>query len=564
MEYRIELDKDFLLVVNDPSRANRAIGPEGYQRVEYPEILHHHSLFVRPQSELPHALSLSLKMSSCGIQRDFLGLTPLFYREISGDSCWACSSKPDLLKNLHPFLTELDEEIVGGYALNTQSFSFADGFFWKGIRRVPAGAHLTLSASTAPRVQHVSSPLPTTPPRSPAHETFTQLLERAVSATPPDAILMLSSGTDSTLMAMLHPAQRVRTASLVFPDHPACDEAAEIHRICDVLGMRSFDFDTRPHMPLQPESLALYARSLEYGPPMHPGESYELAFLAAASRHYGTPHFVSGMGADQLMHVPFYWVLRQLLMLEPQGEQVRQWHRWMGTPTIVRHQLRVLGPRDPVIPSDAHFERQIRAQLPDWAHPDYPLAGLVRGLRRLNDASLRSHESFAHHMMATQAWESMAQTLARRATLTSTSTHRPFLDEALWRFRLSLPSSLMHGFRPQGSRLLDKLLLRQAHASLGRLPEEIAWREKMAVFEDFIHDALLKARGIITDLLTDMRLHDMGVVDERRAQQFFQSVCGLSSAALRSKPHAPRLTSLWSILATEMWVRNLESGGKRC
>jgi hypothetical protein len=355
--------------------------------------------------------------------------------------------------------------------------------------------------------------------------------------------LHLSAGLDSATLLALGATD---TASMSFPEEPISDEGPAITAL---LAPRAA---THLMVPMSPWREAwddgLFAQALDLGPRAHPGEQYERQFCRAVATLCGQQLHLSGHGADQLL-----WTTRELALdarwREGRvAELIALWAAPALRPALLRSGRRAAAQ----VLLSAEAQRLLRALLVSWRarraqpSPWWSGAGWVIG---------RSSPLEAAPGLDGWGWEQLQRGLVRRHMQSGVQMGSPFLDLALWDEAAGWgASSRMGPAQGRGARLWDKLLLREALARRGALPEAVIWRPKLTTFDAVIARVLAAPLRAMAQEVErgGSRLAAMGVVD--------QAALG---AALGRYLEAPRGAAVWRTFAAERWVCALERAPRR-
>jgi asparagine synthase (glutamine-hydrolysing) len=124
----------------------------------------------------------------------------------------------------------------------------------------------------------------------------------------------------------------------------------------------------------------------------------------------------------------------------------------------------------------------------------------------------------------------------------------PFLHRPLVEFMMAIPRAVKG--QKDG---LSKPLLRQAMSTI--LPEEVRCRPDKSVFELYVHKGLYQEREKIAQITSNMKLADLGYVDQKLLQQHLDKV-------FRGVKDTTRLWPLFYTLSLELWLGMELAGGR--
>lgn len=525
------------------------------------------TLFYDPRAMLPRAMSARVEgRGRLTLTRDMLGVSPLYYRAVPGG--WACATRVALLRRLSPRIDAVLKSHLSINLLNLDGLVDSWESVWDGIYRVPPGATLTFAPGlVAPlRGERVDPAIKDWDERAYSATRFLGELRGALDrAGEPDAPLAISSGVDSTLLGMLsrHGARKdAPFASISYPGFPRADETRDVKQIARALEKPLLLWDATSSRPASLEGLAGLEAFVDDMPHMHPGAHYEVAFDRWLHEQTGATHKISGAIGDQLMDVPDYWVIRQLLRARPSIQRERELRFWFerAPAAVLRH---VVGSSP--IGQSIRARRSTRGvrlleHFPAWRGvipEDVVLPDVLSdGMSARARASVRPHASALSHTLRSWRWELNMRELRIHHTKSPLQGIFPFLDEQLWEWMLAAPPWLLLGGSDMGpGRLRDKRLLRRAHALEGALPANIAWRGKAAFLESFVH-ASMSQEGfpLLEQWSADMALEDAGVLERGATSRLLSRIArgGVSLDVIWSP-----VAGLWSIFALERWVRKL-------
>ena len=113
----------------------------------------------------------------------------------------------------------------------------------------------------------------------------------------------------------------------------------------------------------------------------------------------------------------------------------------------------------------------------------------------------------------------------------------PFFDRRLAEFSFAIPHDLW--IRHQ----YPKWLLRKAME--GRLPNSVVWNQHKVVFDQFFGKVIARQANTIRVILSDTRLQDLGVLDNRALLDSFETVVASGGKTLNVDLLYALLTQIW-------------------
>ena len=401
--------------------------------------------------------------------RDCVGIRPLFYARDSRRVMVASEIRQLFVER--GVSHELDPDVVSDY-LRAAHRADAGSSFYRAIRQVRPGHFLRVTADGVDEQRYWTwrEPDPIRYATSGQYaEHLTEVFRAAVAArmrTSAPVGLLLSGGLDSSAIAGFagdvlrrrgSDSRSLRTYSMVFDDHPDCDEREYIEPLTDALGVDR-------HW-LYPERKKLFSRSPRVDEPdastlAEPHWDDALADLSAA----GGRVMFGGDAGETVFLGQSNWHFIDLLrrgnargFLRELRGYVATWGEW---------------PRLP-------WRGLVAAQLPDWAHRRLSSA-MGRPRPRRRDRTFRSYaHQFAFDSIVSDAGTGAGWWVpaAHKANRYGVVYCYPFLDRRLLQFLFAVP---VEQFFERG---VDRAVLRRALAGL--VPECVRMRTDPTAFDSW-------------------------------------------------------------------------------
>lgn len=335
-------------------------------------------------------------------------------------------------------------------------------------------------------------------------------VERAIRGSEAKRVgLAVSSGLDSTLLAMRHQVARDRLdagarrflGTMSFPHTLQSDETdrtlawiasatQEPLECCDMSDVGALG----PRRTMAEEGDAL-------GPPLHPGARYEAVFLRRFVEAKRLDEVWTGVGSDQLFDVH---QREALLATLRHGEWASiatspAWSPWLGVGGVPGFAARWLGRvvwRE-LAPEDVRG-RRLRRQLEEmtswFGDPEQlELDALAMSVLEAESCPHGEEAGRVFGFMESWEWEGLMRTLWRLERSIGVTLQVPYLAENLWRWRVREVSAA-RCVSEAGGRLFNKYVLRCAHALFHGedFPPGFAWRGKAAVFDAHIQRGFMQ------------------------------------------------------------------------
>ena len=487
-------------------------------------------------------LLLDLREREVHLARDPTGERMLCWH--AGPDRLLAASEPASLLADPAVPRDLDEETLAAFFAVREPAP--DATFFRGVKQVPPGCRLTVSAyRRGERLHRFWNPDLTLLRGSEADsvEAFRELLSTAVRAqlrAVGPATVLMSGGLDSTSVAahMAHAARqtKIRAVSWRFHELTEADESAFAQAMMTAAGLEPVWVDGDGCWPLRDLHESPADPSLPFENPYR--ELHAAAFSAAAEG--GARALLTGHFSDEMYHGVDAWWLRDCLAgggWAAAGRGLRDELRWGSRPDVWTPGLRralgalLLGPA---------WERLRALRTPSWLTPAArralryrPAPRYLRGAR---------HPEQSQTLLAPFAMMGIAVEM-RRARHHGVELRFPFRDRRLIEFALRLPAD--HLARPGWRKRLVWL------AGEGWLPEKVHRRRQMSDLGP------LFARGIGEREHETARRLLFGEgprlwrrwVDPAMLERFLD-------AARTGGAGLPTLV-FWRCLAAELWARSL-------
>ena len=492
------------------------------------------------------------------VRRDALGLSPVWYRWSEG--ALHVSNDAELLRGLEPRLHRSRRARLVTHLAGRDAHDLSAGDFLEGMDRVKPGHELVLGPGGRVKQRPWWRARCGQPGR---WYTPARLLERVrhvVAALEPEgAVLALSSGVDSTLLAALSArAHRADAgpalATMRFERSRTCDESERVEAVCAQLGRAAQFYSVEDVLPLGARSPALHGLAPAMGPVGHPGEVYEQVFFLRACQSAGASRVWTGVGADQLMEMPRTLWVRAILR---RGDGLARGDE-VGPRELSAEAARLLARRaSPRRWSLARAARQLEGAAPPWVRRAGVGAELWReALARYRADGAGACVGRARRLIVLESWrwEMLVRSLWRARLATGLAFVHPFLDARLWEAFVCCPPERCLGSGPEGG-LKDKWLLRRAHALEGSLGGRWAWSPKAATFDEHIERGLLGSVGRGLPRGAIAHLEGCGLV--KRVQ--FCDALGSTRQAYERRRSGEVVggVSFWGTIASALWLHEM-------
>jgi asparagine synthase (glutamine-hydrolysing) len=425
----------------------------------------------------------------------------------------------------------------------------------EGIRRLEPGTMLVLGDG-ATSVQRFWAPVYTAPgavsredARAALSAGMQAAVDRALRRAGPAGIL-LSGGFDSGSVAALAvrataTAQRPRTYSGLFPDHPELDESDRIAAVRETLGLAGVEAEIHGGSPL---AAALEFQADWQTPSVSPNW-FAWSPLVRRARDDGVVTLLDGEGGDELFGCAPYLIADRLRRgrVRSAANLARAVPGMGPSPSrrLVRRALVQFGARAGLPPAMHALLRRTRGR--DHRTPAW-LAGDIAAAHRADDDPWAWKRTPGPRWWAARSTDltagpeslGAADQLRREAASADLRFGHPYRDRALVELVLTLPPELAFDAR------LDRPLAREAMR--GELPDVVRDSDRKPVFNRFLADALEGDLAFVR--------HLVGAADA--AIRPFVDPAGLRAAVLdvppaRRGPGWP--LDVWRVATLECWLR---------
>lgn len=491
--------------------------------------------------------------------RDVAGVRPLFYRTARG--CLHFAQSADALVGDAQGHRDLRDEAVADFLYGR--VLDAEGTWYTGVRRLPAGHSLVFEDGTVRTRRHSRiAPAPLTPGSDPAAQ-LRDLLDAAVARRiegSEQVGVLLSGGLDSSSIACLLRDQRRRLGAPPLPVFAMMfrePERANERRHCDaVLATGGFDphvLDLDGYAPLEDFETLLGATG---GPTLSPNLACMRHVVSAAAVR-GVEVLLDGHGGDEVVSHG-YGLLDELaargawlaLLREARGAADNYGRsRWVLARRVAARQRRIdarivaklLAPFDreaasPMAPAPAHLLARDLVERSD-------LGARLRGFARPEAAASEhaQHRAVLDDPLQAYAFEVHAAFYRSMGV----SARYPFWDRRVVEFCLGLPA------REKLSRGWSRLVLRRAMA--GIVPDSVLRRrDKMDFTVPLARGLVRHHHERITALFASPASPLAPYVDLDRAQRTWTAIAADPDAA-----PGKSVQMIWRAAALGIW---LESG----
>ncbi len=381
----------------------------------------------------------------------------------------------------------------------------------------------------------------------------------------------LSGGVDSSSVVGLVcslgerglvPDLELETFSLVFPEHPVCDERRYIDTVVARWGPRSNALP--PELP----SLEQYAGAARHWL-AHPGfpNGTMARSLRQRARDAGVRPLLTGVGGDEAFGGSAYRYadlvasldLPELLVELRCDRRYVDFYQWRACPPIqygvrplipdpIRRAFRFLRPARHVVP-------WIGRGLHERARLDERLAPPVHGPRSVDERVLPDEPFTGYaqrdlYSLYTNGWLVEALEIEERmAASFGLELRHPFLDRRVVELALALPDE------QKLARATSKRVLRRAMSRV--LPRAIQQRKNKAYFGAFAVTALSEE---FRELLAGARTAAIGWIEPRTVALMLDQVVEGSRRGGEG-PWLEHVWPLWSIIGIELWYRAAVEAG---
>lgn len=437
--------------------------------------------------------------------RDPAGVKPLYYH--LGPRLFAAASGAGALLAVPDVPHRLDELKIAGYLVPGLEDRVAT--FYEGIRRLPAGHHLTVTANGGvPRAYWQLDPTRELGPTSDAEyaEQFQALFTDAVRSRLRSAFpvgVALSGGLDSSSVVCV--ARSIQTDAGVgplatytarFPTVPRCDEEPYVAAVEAQGGLASRHLRADTLDPLGDLEETSGQEEDTFPTP----DYYMHHALYRAARADGVRVFLEGTGGDTVVShgLGYLHDLARRGRWLALGREVRDLSKAFGGPAW--RTLRWVASSTAPAPARRGWRRlkrtgalgpaPIRAEFARRISLDERLRAAEPGPNPIADGARREH----WRLLTSPRLAAILETLAASAEATGVDMRDPFLDRRLMEFCLALPASqkIQHGqTRVVARRALRTLLPPEVRDRPGKAPLDLMLGSALAVYGRARLDRLL-------------------------------------------------------------------------
>ncbi|HVR98369.1 MAG TPA: asparagine synthetase B family protein [Thermoanaerobaculia bacterium] len=466
--------------------------------------------------------------------RDRLGIHEIYYRATEAAILLCGDIEPLLASHPRVVNTRAVLEHVHGRA------PAAHETFYQGISAVEPGGLLIATRRTIETTiywRRELRPLLRLPDDASYARSFCDLFLPIAAEYAPagEAGVTLSGGLDSTTVAAAireaAPATHLTAFSWTALELPEADESQASAAVCRHLGCRAVTLAADQHWPLRtdpgirPEPVSplfnFYA------------DLWDATFRTV--REHGVRVLFSGLGGDNLFGGDVFsypdllltgrwWKLASEIRMQRRYSElsVPQLVRWMTLAPIA----------NTYIPARERSRAQSISWLGDRLRQEAPVESQELP-RRLLPGRRQRLRSLQDPRLAT-----IASLSTRQAARYGIELRYPLLDHRLFEFAAALPTAQTFA---AGQR---KIILR--NAMRGRLPDAVVER-RGKIYPEAIFRRGLREReqAKVWALMTDMRVAEMGFVDERRLRAAYDDYLA----------GRDRSASFWRALTLEVWLR---------
>jgi len=474
------------------------------------------------------------------LARDRCGMKPLFHAVTPHGFLFASEPGALLATGLLPVEPDwagLDTGLAAGFIPAPRSA-------FRGIEKLKGGDFLVVDEGQVRKGTYWRLRYRDEPRRSEREyaEEFESRLEDAVKshlAADVPVGIFISGGWDSSLVAWkaarAYPG-RLKTFSIVFPEHPRMDERPYSRRMAEFIGSEHHEVEF--HASAIPQLLPKVARHL--GEPCLTAPAllfYQLSSLASTS----VKTVVGGEGSDELfagyswlrsltdVHYRLRRIVPRFLSRYP-AQRVRSgpWRRlW-----------RVLAAKDD-LSADAEWHRCFTSREKDqWFSPDHRSERPDLLPLRLDPETLGTCRGRLQRRLALEFTrrlpEGILLTGDRMSMAHSLEVRMPFLDYGMVEFAAGLPSDMKR--RGRQEKYVESLLAAQ-------LPPEIARRKKLGLAMPTLECLVGPLRGFVREFLLDSNGVG-GLLNRQKLESWL------------SRPPSRRgqeLRAAWSLMMLQAW-----------
>lgn len=457
--------------------------------------------------------------------RDAMNMRTLSYQQ-AGDTLFIATEGAQLLQ-LSPIPARINKQALASWISGWPDPNIS---MFDGIKLLPAGHSLLANANgvkierywsldTEFKIRHSSI----SAYESQLRDILTHAVRDRMRSTLPIIATQMSGGMDSTTVTALanqlaeKTHKQVAVISHTYKATASCDESTRIDEMRRHLGINNIHYmAAEQHAAL--DFRELYPPSLENpGTVCSPRYIDEMKLL----NQVGANVLLTGSGGDEMTWGHSLTYSRRL---------------WRGDIRAVQEAVR--GCREmqlpllntllhlfvtPVIPQRIKQGiRQLRGKSATSSIPPW-IPGAAQQLLEQNekDNSDATHFSNPALQARYKAWMNSStinsvRSYHQAASAFGIEVRHPFFDRRLVEFSFAIPDDLW--IREN----YPKWLLRRSMAGL--LPNPVCWNKNKVIFDDFFGRIIRDQQETIRHILSDRRLHEMGLVDNRKLLSAFDAV----------------------------------------
>jgi asparagine synthase (glutamine-hydrolysing) len=481
--------------------------------------------------------------------RDPMNMRTLYYSQMDTDLCFA-SDVTALIK--HPsYKTTINKATLAGWI---GGWPDPDASLFEGIECLPAG-HFVSASAAACKIKPFWDLNPSFELRytdtGQYEEHLHELLRLCVSdrLSGGDSVIasQMSGGMDSTsVTALAHKNLQQQNRSLMvishsYADTEKCDETASINETVAHLGLSNTHWlAAEQHLNLDFPSL--YPPVLESpGTVLSPRYEDEMKLLQAN----GAKVLLTGSGGDEMCwgHSLTYAQRLKRCDLAVIPEVIRGCKALelpIGS-TLLNLFAKPLIPSAAKGPLKKLLGKHEQSALPLWVQTTASEQYLLHAANR-EDENTRTR-------FQNPALQARYEALRSTSTLNSVRSYQrlgarygidvrhPFFDRRLAEFSFAIPDDLwIRENRP-------KWLLRRAMDQ--HLPASVCWNQKKIIFDSFFGNILRNQADTIRKILSDTRLQEMGLLNNKRLLAAFEQSIGGPQASLNVDLLYALLSQIW-------------------
>jgi len=479
--------------------------------------------------------------------RDPMNMRTLYYARVGEDLCIA--SDAQVLLN-HPLLTcKINKASLAGWV---SGWPDPDASLFEGIECLPAGHSISASANqfSVQRFWNIDTSYKLRYSQLAEYEEHLhELLGRCVSdRLRSDSSVVgsqMSGGMDSTsVTAFANKTLHQQNRSLMVISHSYaatknCDETEHIIETASHLGLNNTHMlAAEKHLNL--DFASLYPPSLESpGTVLSPRYIDEMEMLKSA----GANVLLTGSGGDEMCwgHSLTYSQRLKRGSLAVLPEVIRGC-REMQLPvgnTLLNLFIKPLLPQPFKSAAKHVLGKSKHSLLPAWIPPGAAKQfGLEESMQGNTDTHFKNPALQARYeaLQRTSTFNSV-RSYQRVGASYGIDVRHPFFDRRLAEFSFAIPDDLwIRENRP-------KWLLRRVMNQ--HLPASVCWNKQKIIFDSFFGNILRSQADSIRSILSDTRLQEMGLVDNKRLLAAFDASVNGPQASLNVDLLYALLTQIW-------------------